>query len=108
MKTIVNDILPFKGFKAMNVFGVLLVRRGARMAEKDYTHEAIHTAQMKETLWVGFYVWYGVEWLVRLVANGFKAHAAYRALLMEREAYGHEGEAEYLAGRRRWAWLRDR
>ena len=31
MRTIVNDYIPFKGFKAINLLGVLFVRRGEKM-----------------------------------------------------------------------------
>ena len=30
MKIIYNNIIPFKGFKAMNLFGVLFVRKDAK------------------------------------------------------------------------------
>ena len=51
MKVIYNRIIPFKGFKAINLFGVLFVREGCTMREKDFNHESIHTAQMKEMLY---------------------------------------------------------
>lgn len=106
MKIIYNTIIPMKGYKAVNILGVLFARKGARLTEDDIRHERIHTAQMKETLYVAFYLWYAVEWLVRLFCNGFKPHEAYRALLFEREAYANEGDEDYLACRRRYAWLR--
>lgn len=48
MKVIYNKIIPFKGYKCINLFGVLFVRKGCTMSESDYNHEAIHTKQMKE------------------------------------------------------------
>ena len=51
MKVIYNRIIPFKGFKAINIFGVLFVRKGCSMREKDFNHESIHTVQMKEMLY---------------------------------------------------------
>lgn len=70
MKVIYNNIIPFKGFKAINLFGVLFVRKGCAMSEGDFNHERIHTAQMKEMLYVGFYVWYLIEWIIRLFGKG--------------------------------------
>jgi len=39
-----NKLIPFKGLKAINLFGVIFVRKGARMTSTDFNHEAIHTA----------------------------------------------------------------
>lgn len=66
MKVIYNKIIPFKGYKCINLFGVLFVRKGCTMRESDYNHEAIHTKQMKELLYVPFYILYLLEWLYRL------------------------------------------
>lgn len=48
-----------------------------------------------------------MEWIIRVIANGFKWHEAYRALLFEQEAYGHQGEAEYLEKRKPFTWIKD-
>ena len=100
MKVIYNNIIPFKGFKCINLFGVLFVRKGCFMSEEDLNHERIHTAQMKEMLYVGFYVWYFIEWLIRLFVKG----NAYRNLWFEKEAYSNEDNLTYLATRPRFAW----
>lgn len=50
MKIVYNKWIPFKGFKCINLFGVLFVRDRLTMSRMDLNHEAIHTAQMKE--WV--------------------------------------------------------
>lgn len=43
MKVIYNRLIPFKGYKCVNLFGVLFVREGCTMTATDYNHEAIHT-----------------------------------------------------------------
>ena len=59
MQVCKNKYIPFKGFSAINVFGVLFVRGNARISERTIRHETIHTAQMKEMLYIFFYmVWY--------------------------------------------------
>ena len=100
MKVIYNNLIPFKGFKCINLFGVLFVRQGCVMRDEDFNHEKIHTAQMKEMLYVGFYVWYFVEWLIRLFGKG----NAYRNISFEREAYKHQENFDYLNDRPRFAW----
>ncbi len=102
MLIIHNTLLPLKRFDAMNLFGVLLCRKGAVITDDLIRHERIHTMQMIETLFIGFYLWYLVEWLLRLPLRG----NAYSNLLFEREAYGHMHDPDYLRSRRPYAWLR--
>lgn len=83
MKVIYNKIIPLKGYKCINLFGVLFVRKGCTMRESDYNHEAIHTKQMKELLYVPFYILYLLEWFYRLTQKG----NAYRNISFEKEAY---------------------
>jgi len=105
MKIIRNSIIPIKGCKAINLFGVLFVRKGACMGVDDLTHEKIHTRQMQEMLYVGFYLWYVVEWIVRLFACGFDCHRAYRRISLEREAYALQAYRRYPEYRQHYAWL---
>lgn len=100
MKVIYNNIVPFKGYKCINIFGFLFVRQGCVMSEVDLNHERIHTAQMKEMLYIGFYVWYILEWFIRL----FKKGNAYRNISFERESYRHQQDLDYLNDRARFAW----
>lgn len=103
MKIVRNNIIPFKGYKAVNLFGILFVRGDAVISSTDINHEEIHTAQMKEMLYVFFYLWYVIEWLVRLVMYR-NAHTAYRNISFEREAYANQGNVQYLQERKLWAW----
>lgn len=109
MKVVENDIIPFKGFLAINLFGVAFVRRDA-WREKDawhrrkcIIHESIHTAQMKEMLYVLFYLAYFFEWLYWLVV---RPKEAYRSISFEVEAYSHQGDEEYLMNRKHFAQWR--
>ncbi len=102
MKIIRNKYIPFQGYKAINLFGILFVRGNARISERTIRHEAIHTAQMKEMLYIGFYLWYFIEWLIRLFMKG----NAYRNTSFEREAYSNEKDLRYLDNRKRFAWIK--
>jgi len=105
MKVIYNDLIPFKGFKAINLFGVLFVRNECRdrMREEDFNHEEIHTAQMKELLYVWFYILYFLEWVYRLV---FHTRTAYEGISFEREAYENQYNLSYLDTRKHYAQWR--
>ena len=102
MIIIKNNIMPFKGYKAMNLFGILFLRKPYSLSEKDINHEAIHTAQMKELLFIFFYIIYFLEWLVRLFINT----NAYRNISFEKEAYSNEKNLEYLKTRKHFSQWR--
>lgn len=99
MKVIYNRLIPFRGFKCINLFGILFVREGCVMTQTDFNHEAIHTAQMKELLYIPFYLLYLMEWLWKLLKyrDGKKA---YRNLSHEREAYDNQANPNYLTNRK--------
>jgi hypothetical protein len=103
MKIIENNIIPFKGFKAINIFGVLFVRKGVKIDRVTLIHEQIHSAQMDEMLYVFFYLWYCVEFIYRLIRLR-NWHKAYRAVSFEREAYMYEGFDNYIRQRKPYNW----
>ena len=116
MKIIRNNIIPFPGFKAINLFGVLFVKNNAKIDDVTTNHEAIHSRQFVELMvlfaatsvfvrwWLPlfaplfFYVWYAVEWLIHLIR--FRStYIAYRRISFEREAYTHQADMGYTNGR---------
>ena len=116
MKIIRNNIIPFPGYKAINLFGVLFVRSNAKIDDVTINHEAIHSRQFVELMvlfaaatvfirwWlpllapVFFYLLYVVEWLIHLIR--FRStDIAYRSISFEREAYTNQGDFGYLKGR---------
>lgn len=101
MKVVYNKFIPFKGFAAINLFGVIFARRGERISKRTIRHESIHTAQMRDLLYIGFYLWYLIEWIVRLFMRG----GAYRNISFEREAYTHENDVDYLKERHGFAFF---
>lgn len=102
MKIIENSLIPFPGFLAINLFGVIFIRKGGVLSEVVINHEQIHTAQMKELGYVGFYTLYLIEWLIRLLVN----KNAYKNISFEKEAYKHESNLDYLSSRKRYAQWR--
>lgn len=103
MVIIENPIIPFKGFIAVNILGILFVRKehAHRLTSADLNHEAIHTAQMRELLYAGFYLLYALEWLWRVLFTRDRfTHAAYRSISFEREAYANEENLHYLNTRK--------
>lgn len=106
MKLIENSWIPFKGFKAINLFGVCFVRKGAQMSPEEINHEAVHTHQMRELCYIGFYILYILEWIYRLI---FHTRTAYRGISFEREAYANENNMDYIRSRKTFAmWRRNK
>lgn len=104
MKVVYNSLIPFKGFSAINLFGVVFARKEYKeLSQRTLNHESIHTAQMREMAYVFFYIWYLVEWLIKLIKYGRKA---YENISFEREAYTYQYDYTYLHRRKHWSWLR--
>lgn len=105
MKIVYNNIIPFKGFYAINLFGILFVRdkKDNPISSRTINHESIHTAQMKEMGYIFFYIWYFIEWFIRLFING---RYAYYKLSFEQETYNNESNQTYLEQREPYAWFK--
>ena len=100
-----NNFIPFKGYLAINLFGILFCRKTAVIDDVTINHESIHSRQMPELLYIPYYIWYGIEYLIRLLV--LRNHKkAYRSISFEQEAYEHETDMEYLHDRKWYAWLK--
>ena len=102
---IYNKIIPFKGYKAINLLSIIFVRKGCIFSDIDLNHERIHTAQMKELLFIGFYIWYLIEWLCLLIKYR-SMHEAYKNIRFEKEAYANQKDLEYLKNRLHFYFLK--
>ena len=111
MKVIWNSLIPVSGYSAINLFGVVFCRKSRKKYYEDnpeslkilINHEAIHTAQMGELLYVFFYLLYFTEWLFRMI---FYPRSAYYGISFEKEAYKHEKNLGYLEKRKHFAQWR--
>ena len=103
MKVIINNILPPKGFKCINLFGILFCRK--QLNEADINHESIHTKQGQELLWIGFYLQYVIEYLIRLIIYR-DTWIAYKTISFERESYYNQSNLSYLNNRKHYSWFK--
>ena len=104
MRIVRNNIIPLKSYKAMSAWPFIFVRKEAEVDDATLTHERIHGEQQKELLIVGFLLWYGLEYVIRLIRY-LNFHKAYRMVSFEKEAYRHENDKDYLDSRKHYAWL---
>ena len=93
---------PLRRHVAINFFGLLFVHPGVDINRRLVNHERIHTAQMRELLYIPFYIIYLIEWTIRLAMKD----NAYRSISFEREAYRHESDFDYIDQRKHFAWVK--
>lgn len=87
------------GFYAINICGIIFSVQ--KLSAEELNHERIHTAQERELLFIGFYIWYVIEWLCLLVKYRDRMKAYYN-IRFEKEAYHHQNDLEYLKHRRHY------
>lgn len=103
MKVIQNKWIPFKGYKYINLFGLIFTRDASKINAKEYNHEKIHLKQMQEMLWLPFYLWYGVEYcIIRLLRFFDKQDVVYHDVSFEEEAYNNENNYAYPETRKHY------
>jgi hypothetical protein len=101
-----SKYLFHSGFNAITIWPFIILKN--KSLEKDRIlihHEKIHLKQQIEMLWLLFFIWYLVEYMVKIVK--FKdPMKAYRNLSFEREAYDNEHNMYYLEKRKFWSFLK--
>lgn len=102
VKNKISDIILWKGYSAITIWPFIFVRTDTNISETLINHEKIHGRQQLEMALIGFYLWYVVEWIIRLFING--PREAYRNICFEREAYDNESNTDYLEKRQWFAW----
>ena len=122
-KLYVNSLIPFPGFLAIQLFGMIFYRKSdekylqnemyADKIMEMINHENIHKEQIKDfclpLFWfrplqmlIGglmFYLIYILEWFFRLFING--PSKAYSNISFEKEAYENESDFEYIKKKRK-------
>lgn len=106
MKYIFNKWIPFKPYNAMCIGPLVFIRNDGKLTERTKNHEAIHGEQWKETLYIFFLPIYVCSFVWQFLKR-WKWQEAYINVCMEREAYAHASDKEYLSHRKHFAWLRN-
>ena len=95
-----------KGYIAMAVWPFILIKDTSLIEGTNIlNHEKIHFRQQLEMLLFPFYLWYILEFLLKLAyyKNWSKA---YYNISFEREAYQNEGDNNYLKKRTYWNFVK--
>ncbi|WP_293894556.1 hypothetical protein [Flavobacterium sp.] len=105
MFVIVSRYLIPKGFRGITLFPFIIVSENhLKQNPVMINHEKIHIRQQMQLLILPFFIWYGIEYLVKWFIYKDK-NAAYRNISFEREAYANEKDLNYLTRRSFWKFL---
>jgi hypothetical protein len=106
MFLIVAKYLIPKGYRGMAVFPFVVVKYDFDKTNGTFiNHEKIHIRQQLELLILPFFIWYFLEFLIRLIQYKNK-DLAYRNISFEREAYSNEKDSTYLKNRSFFQFLK--
>jgi hypothetical protein len=106
MFLIVSKYLIPKGYRGMAVFPIVFVKHQLDKENLGFVnHERIHLRQQLELLFIPFFIWYFIEFILRLIQYKNK-DLAYRNISFEREAYANEKDLDYLKNRSFWKFLK--
>ena len=101
MRIVTNNMIPFKGYGAITIWPFIFARN--TLSRFAINHENIHGEQQKEMLLVFFYIWYAIEYIVRLVI--YRNHKeAYHNISFEQEAYIYQYDT--IQERKHFIWLK--
>ncbi|QBZ96629.1 hypothetical protein [Flavobacterium sangjuense] len=105
MFVIVSRYLIPKGFRGITLFPFIIVsEHDLKQNPVMINHEKIHIRQQIELLILPFFIWYGLEFLIRWIIYKDK-NTAYRNISFEKEAYANEKDLYYLKQRSFWKFL---
>lgn len=103
---LVSPRLLRKNFNGMALWPFVVVKHHSLKEDAVFlNHEKIHLRQQAELLVVFFYLWYGIEFLLRWIQYKNR-NVGYKNISFEREAYLYENEMEYLKHRKHYGFLK--
>ena len=103
---ILNKYLVPNGYSGITVFPFIFLKyKVLKHNEVIINHEKIHLRQQLELLVITFYVFYLIEFLIRLIKYK-NWNLAYKNISFEGEAYKNESYLDYLNHRKSWQFLK--
>jgi len=103
---IFSKYLFFSSFNAVAIWPfIILKEKELKNNQVLINHENIHLHQQREMLWFPFFLFYILEFIIKLLIYK-KPKLAYFNLSFEREAYQNEQNLNYLRQRKFWNFLK--
>jgi hypothetical protein len=88
-----------KNYIGVAIFPFIIINKKYKDDIWLINHEKIHLKQQIELLWIGFFIWYFIEFLYRYTQYK-NWHKAYLNISFERECNLHESNLNYLKQRK--------
>lgn len=105
MIVIFKYIIP-KYYSGLTIFPFIFLRNKKSIHNALFlNHEKIHLKQQIELLWIFFFVWYFIEYGIRLFQYK-NQDFAYKMISFEKEAYKNELDLNYLESRKTFAFMK--
>lgn len=106
-RKIYSKHIPMKGYIAILLLFWMVIREEYRNRLPWFAenHETTHLHQELEMMIVFFYLWFIVEFSIKLAIT-LSWKRAYLSVAFEQEAYNNQFEKRYLENRRHYAWLK--
>jgi hypothetical protein len=99
MFLIVSKYLIPKGYRGLTIFPFIIIKYESDVKNPILlNHERIHIRQQIELLILPFYIWYLLEYCIRLLQLK-NSYLAYKNISFERECYVMEQNLDYLKKR---------
>ncbi len=96
---LISKFLVPKGYVGITIYPFIFLKYHNLKTNKTLiNHERIHLRQQIELLIFPFYIFYGIEFLIRLIRTK-KWITAYQNISFEKEAYQNENNLNYLKSR---------
>ena len=106
MFVVVNKWILARQFDGVVLWPFVVVKRSELKDDRVFmNHERVHLKQQQELVILFFFVWYFLEYFIRLIKYR-DSYKAYIRICFEREAYANETDLEYLKNRKFWAFLK--
>lgn len=105
MILVLKYLVP-KGYVGIAIFPFIFLKHSNLKSDNSLiNHEKIHLRQQIELLVIIFYLWYSIEFLIRLFVYK-NWNSAYKNISFEREAYINEKDLNYLKSRPFWYFIK--
>ena len=102
---VISKYLVPRGYIGITIFPFIFLKHyNLKSNTVLMNHEKIHLKQQVELLVIFFYVFYVLEFLIRLIQYK-KWYLAYQNISFEREAYLKEKDLNYLKSRPFWSFV---
>lgn len=97
--------LGIKWVSGITLYPFIILKKECKDDPKLVNHEKIHVVQQKELLVIFFMIWYGIEYVIRLII--YRKHCkAYENISFEKEAYENDYNPNYLQERKPFSYLK--